>query len=296
MPNSYCMLSSKTRKVVNSALLYIGMLLFCTNSLLVSADEALHADEENLYKGDKMGMGVGFGIVKFNSNAKVTDKTTGRSIFIDVEGNLGLPEISHINTIYGAYRFDPKHSVLFGYFGVNRVSNLIGVDKDFGAIKVEGSLSIADRTRFYYLSYGYKLYYDSRSHVTLVAGLNGMDLRYDIEANGQITVGDNIFISQKLLNANVFAPLPLLGLNFGFSFTPKWRVSVKNSLIFGSYNETSAKVLQSSMNVLYKANKHVGVLMGLTYFNASINVDDENELSEIFYGYNGGFIGMHFGF
>ena len=294
---SYYAVSLKMMKVVSSVLVYIGMLLFCTNSLLVSADEALHADDANLYKGKKMAIGVGFGIVRFDSNAKVTDKASGQSIFIDAEGNLGLPEFSHINTIYGAYKFNQNHSLLFGYFSVNRVSNLINVDKNFDdIITVKGKLDISDKTRFYYLSYGYKLFRDDRSHVTLVAGLNGMDFRYVIDASGQVIVGGNIAEGQRLLDANVFAPLPLLGLNLGFSFTPKWSVSVKNSLIGGSYNDISARVLQSSMNVLYKVNNHVGILMGLTYFKAAVTIDDETKVTDVSYDYDGAFIGMHFGF
>jgi len=34
----------------------------------------------------------------------------------------------------------------------------------------------------------------------------------------------------------------------------------------------------------------------MTYFNADVNIDDETELTEISYGYNGAFIGMHFAF
>ena len=297
VPASYYAMGSKMMKVVSSVLVCIGILLFCAKPPLVSADEALHKDDANLYNSKKFALGAGFGIVRFDTNAKVTDKASGSTRYIDVEGNLNLPEISHVNTLYGAYQFNQDHSMLFGYFSVNRTSNLLNVDKNFGdVIAIDANIDISDRTRFYYLSYGYKLFQDDRSAITLVAGINGMDLRYVIDASGQITIGGVTKSASSLLDANVFAPLPMIGLNFGFSFTPKWSLSTRISVVGGSFGDISASVLQTSINGRYKLANNIGILMGITYFNAAVTIDDETYMTDISYGYDGGFIGMHFGF
>jgi hypothetical protein len=36
--------------------------------------------------------------------------------------------------------------------------------------------------------------------------------------------------------------------------------------------------------------------MWITYFNAAVTIDDETDKTDVAYGYDGGFIGMHFGF
>jgi hypothetical protein len=36
--------------------------------------------------------------------------------------------------------------------------------------------------------------------------------------------------------------------------------------------------------------------MGITYFNAAVTIDDETDKTDVAYGYDVGFIGMHFGF
>jgi hypothetical protein len=274
-----------------------GVLLFSVATPLASANEGFHKDDANLYESNNFALGVGFGIVRFDTNVKVTDKTSGDTSFIDVEGNLDLPEISRVNTLYGAYQFNLKHSLFFGYFAVNRTSNLLNVSENFNdVIIVNANIDISDKSRFYYLSYGYNLFRDDRSDITLVVGINSIDLRYVIDASGQITVAGTTKSSDRLLDANVFAPLPMVGLNFGFSFTPKWSLATKILIVGGSCDDVSANVLQTSVNALYKFNENIGLLMGITYFNAAVTIDDETDKTDIAYGYDGGFIGMHFGF
>jgi hypothetical protein len=73
--------------------------------------------------------------------------------------------------------------------------------------------------------------------------LNALDLRLLFEASGQITIDNTTRSNAIVAEANVFAPLPLIGLNFGYSYTPKWRLSTRISLVVGSYDDISATVL-----------------------------------------------------
>ncbi|MFV9616807.1 MAG: hypothetical protein ACNYZG_12685, partial [Gammaproteobacteria bacterium] len=73
-------------------------------------------DKIELYNGYKFALGVGAAIVKFDTKIKFTNKQNGSSIFLDPEGNLDLPDTSHVTTIYGAYNFNQKHSIGFSFF------------------------------------------------------------------------------------------------------------------------------------------------------------------------------------
>jgi hypothetical protein len=272
-------------------------LLFGLGSTLLHAAAALHNDDVNLYDGDKFALGVAIGAVQFDTNAKVTDKQSGGSHYIDLEGNLDLPEVSRLNMLYGGYKFNKKHSLLFGYFAIDRHVSTVGVDKNYeDLIIVDANIEVSDNTQFYYLSYGYSLFYDDRSNVTLMAGINGIDLTLLAEASGSITVGGTTKSDAKVVEANIFAPLPLIGLNFRFSFTPKWSIRTKISLIGGTYEDVNASVLQTSISSGYRLSKHVVILLGITYFNAAVTVDDEAVKTDIGYGYTGVFAGMHFAF
>jgi hypothetical protein len=272
-------------------------LLFGPGSTLLHAGTALHSDDVNLYDGDKFALGVAIGAVYFDTNAKVTDKQSGTSVYLDLEGNLDLPELSRVNMFYGGYRFNQRHALLFGYFAINRQVSSVDVDKNFDdLIIVNAKLDISDKTQFYYLSYGYSLFYDDRSSVILVAGINGMDLSLLAEASGSITIGGTTKSDAKIVEANIFAPLPLIGVNFKFSITPKWSLRTKISLVGGTYQDVSASVLQTSINTGYRLSKHIALLLGMTYFNAAVTIDDEALKTDIGYGYSGVFAGMHFTF
>ena len=282
-------------RVVSRAL----RLVVCLLPLLpggVAANTTSPWDYTTVYESTAFSLGVGAGIVQFDTNVKISEEGE-RSRFIDLEGNLGLPDDDNVRTIYGAYRFNDKHSIVFGYFSINRESNFLSIDESFGDIVlVSATVDILDESEFYNISYGYNLYRDDRSSVTFIAGLNNLDLKLSAEATGQITIGSETVTGTEVADADIFAPLPLLGFNLGFSFTPKWSVTTRFSLVSGSYQETSATLWQVSVNSLYRFNDHLGGLLGLTYFDASVDIDDDDELTEVVYRYNGAFIGLHLGF
>jgi hypothetical protein len=116
------------------------------------------------------------------------------------------------------------------------------------------------------------------------------------QAEGQITE-DGVTRSGSILEeANVFAPLPLIGLDFWYSFTPRWGMSTRVAFVAGSYEDVSASVLQTAINAQYKFTDHVGLVFGLAYFDADVVIEDAAEKINVAYGYDGGFIGMHFMF
>jgi len=70
----------------------------------------------DLFRSEKFALGIGLAVVKFDTKMKFTDKQSGDKVFIDPEGNLDLPEVSRVTTLYGIYNFNSKHSVGFSFF------------------------------------------------------------------------------------------------------------------------------------------------------------------------------------
>jgi hypothetical protein len=273
---------------------YIILLLM----IALPTAHAVNETEKELINIDSFALGIGAAIVKFDTKLKFTDKTrsTFDSIFIDPEGTLGLPEASSVTTFYGAWNINPKHSIGFSYFSVNRESSLFNIDETLEDIRIEGDAKLTDATNFYRLNYGYTLFNDNRSKVKLHAGIYGLDLKYVFEAQGQIT-RDGVTTSGLIKEeAKVFAPLPLIGLDLWYSFTPKWGINTKIAFVAGSYEDVSAGVLQTSINAQYRFTEHIGLAFGLAYFDADVVIEDDVDKKEIAYGYDGGFVGMHFVF
>ena len=251
-------------------------------------------DKIELYNGNKFALGVGAAIVKFDTKIKITNKQNGTRIFLDPEGNLDLPDTSSVTTIYGAYNFNQKHSIGFSYFSVNRESSVFSFDKTFEDIRVVGDATMSDATSFYSLDYGYTLFNDDRSQIKLLAGIYSLDLKYVFKADGDITI-DGVTTSGSILEeADIFAPLPLVGLDFWFSFTPKWSMETSVGFVAGRYKDLSALVVQVGINAQYKFSRHIGGVIGLTNFAADVVIEDNIEKQEISYAYNGLFMGVHF--
>ena len=267
--------------------------------LLMLAVPAVHADsetEQELYSSNRFAIGIGAAIVKFDTKLKFTDKKriTFNSIFIDPEGTLDLPETSSVTTFYGVWSINPRHSIFLSYFSVNRESSLFNVDETFEDVRVQGNAKITDATNFYRFGYGYTLFNDYRSKIKLHAGIYGLDLKYVFEAQGQLTRDGVTETGSIQEEAKVFAPLPLIGLDFWYAFTPKWGLATKVAFVAGSYEDVSAGVLQTSLNAIYEITDHVGLAFGLAYFDADVTIEDDVEKTEIAYGYDGGFVGVHF--
>ncbi len=268
--------------------------------LFLAVITASHAhaepDKIELHKGYKFALGVGAAIVRFDTKIKIRDKKSGKSVFLDPEGNLDLPEISSVTTIYGSYNFNQKHKIGFSFFSVNRESSIFSFDKTFEDIRVVGDATISDTTNFYMLDYGYTLFNDDRSQIKLLVGIYSLDLKYVFEAKGDITI-DGVTTSGSILeDANVFAPLPLVGLDFWFSFTPKWSMATQVSFVAGAFDDVSAVVVQTGINAQYKFNKNIGGVIGLTSFAADVVIEDNIEKQNISYAYDGLFMGLHFVF
>ena len=104
-------------------------LFLVISSLLLS--EIVGAVEFSDKSEKHAGIGAGFGIVKFDTNFKFTNKTTGDSVFVDAEGTLDLPEISNVNTIYAAYSFNKRHSIGFAHFRIDREATLFEANLNF---------------------------------------------------------------------------------------------------------------------------------------------------------------------
>lgn len=254
------------------------------------------ADKLDLYGGYKFALGVGAAIVNFDTKLKFTDKQNGQRVFLDPEGNLDLPDTSSVTAIYGSYNFNPKHNIGFSYFSVNRESSVFGFDKTFEDIRVVGDATLSDSTKFFQLDYGYTLFNDDRSKINLLVGISMLDLKYVFTADGNITVDGVTTPGSILEEADVFAPLPLIGLDFWFSFTPKWSMATTVAFVAGKYEDVSAVVVKTGINARYKFSKRIGGVIGLTSFSADVEIEDNINKQEISYAYDGLFMGLHFVF
>ena len=268
-------------------------LRWAVTSLLLLVPALSMAEDYQLIKSKETGLGVGFALARFNTNIKFEDKQTGQSIFIDAEGTLGLPDWDTIPVFYGGYRFSRKHGIGFSYFQVKRESSLFDIDETLGEVYINGQIMFSDDTRFYNLYYANTLFEDDRSRVQGNIGINVLDLRYAFEAEGTITYEDTTRTGSLQEETSITTPFPLFGFDFWYAFTPQWGINSKVSLIAGSYHDTRGWVVDTRINARYQFTKRLGAVFGIAYFDADIVIEDDLERTDVEYGYESAFLGLH---
>ena len=271
----------------------ISLVCLVLLGIALSASNASWAQESVEMQKGKFALGVGYALARFDTKIKFKDKQSGISVFVDGEGTLGLPETDVLPVLYGAYRFTNKHMMGFSYFKVKRESTLLDFDDTVDDITITGRVTLTDNTSFYNVFYGYSLYEDDRSRVQGLIGINGLDLKYSLEANGTITYPDTSTTASYEEEASVLAPLPLLGLQFWYAFTPEWSIDTKVSFVAGQYQDIKAWVVNTGITSRYQFNESVGGLLGLAYFDAEVTIEDSEERTDVNYGYEGLFLGLH---
>lgn len=258
---------------------------------------AAWAAEEPELQENRFSLGVGFARVRFDTNFKFTDKDTGRDAFVDAEGTLGLPEKENIPVVFGRYRFSKKHALGFSAFRVRRESTLFADELNLGNFTITGEATLSDETSFYYLNYTYTFMQDERSRVFGSIGMYGLDLDYRLDLMGEILYkGVPLASDSYSRNASVFAPLPMVGLDAVFALTPRWSLATRITLVGGKYQDVSALVLDTAVRARYAFSKHIGLILGIKYFNADITIDKSDTKTEVSYGFDGIFIGVGMGF
>ena len=240
-----------------------------------------------------IGIGVGYSVVRFDASVRYLDKQQDRVIYLDAEGNLGLPRSDTIPVVYGVYRFSADDALGFAYFQVRRESELFAFDETLGNVRITGRARFQDQTRFFSLYYANTWYEDERSRVQGYIGLNTLDIRYLFDAEGTIAFPDGSTQARLEEEAGVTAPLPLFGLSFWFAFTPQWSISSDISLITGEYQGVAATVISTGLNARYRFSRYFGGVLGISYFDADVVIEDDETRTDVIYGFDGIYLGLH---
>jgi hypothetical protein len=242
-------------------------------------------------------LGLAAGYFIFDTNFNFVDQSSGRNLFVDGEGTLGLPETQLTPMIYGVYRPSRRHGFGFSYFGIRRETTLLAIDENLGDINVTGGVFLSDRTRFLTLSYNLTIFEDDRAMIFASFGINAIDLRYQVVAEGDITVGGQLVRDGRYEEVvSQLAPLPMIGIDAWFAVTPKWAIGSKLSLVAGKYENISGAAFEALVRTRYSFNRRIGAVFGVNYFDAALNIDKEDVRTEVRYGFDGVFAGVDLSF
>lgn len=242
-----------------------------------------HAEEIQKYTPwETYGLSAGYFLSNLNTSLRIG---AGIGVDVDAEDLLDLDSSSNVFRISGLWRFSDnrKHRLDLSWFAFNRNGSK-NIDQDIEIENRAGdTITIDAGTRvdaffdidIYQVAYSYSFLQDDRLDLAAGLGLYVMPVDYGIRATGLVAQeGEQDFI----------APLPTIGLRLDIAVTPKWYFRGGTQLFYLEQGQFRGSLLATHGSIEYKPWKHVGIGLGLDFFNLSVEAQDEDYPSIDFRG------------
>ena len=138
---------------------------------------------------------------------------------------------------------------------------------------------------------------DARAFVFASFGIKAIDLEYQFDAIGAVSFKGEVIESGRYSKTiEQFAPIPLAGVDAWFALTDKWSFGARAAFVAGEVSDVRAVIIESSIRAKYDFNQHVGLIMGINYFDGDITINQTDLKTEINYGFEGLILGLDVGF
>ena len=261
--------------------------------------QQLHAQSAPTLDDDlnrELVLGIAASVNRFDSSYSVIDSGS-LPITIDGESDFGLDESVVSGMLYGSWRINAKHGLGMQLFRINRQGSNLALDENFGELNVNGVVTLSDQSKFYYANYSYTFKEDESIWIKGLIGLYTLDLDMAVRAEGEIAIGGMPIASGIYEDSvNTTVPAPMFGFQFWSRASEKWRLGARFAMVGGTYGDYSAQVFQADISARYKFSDAFGLITGVNYFDADIDIRKGTETTEIKYGYSGFYLGLDFTF
>lgn len=268
------MLFNKPNKTKFSILSIIFTLFFCS----LSSGNILAAERE-VKELDRFKLNLGAFIPYFNSNLRVDSKTLGQGDDLELEDRLGLDENITEFRVDGYYRFFERHRLQFGYYKLSRSATAQLIPPfQFGDIDFDGLQVITDTdVKIYEASYMYSFLQNDNLELAGTLGAQTVDIDMSISGNGGLATE----------SASVVGPLPVIGLDLVYKFTPDLHFTTRAQFFTLEFEEYDGTLIDFRASLEYMLFENFGLGVGYNIFNFNVEVDGSKLLGDVDYKFQG---------
>ena len=209
---------------------------------------------------------------------------------VDLESDLGLADRDALFTAGAGMHIGDRHYLDLLYFNLARDANHpIDVDIDFGDQDYAAQLNLNTffDTEVIRLSYGYALISNDRHRLLAQFGAHftkvsvGMRLSSDREVSAE---------------ASSDVPLPVLGLDYSYSMTPRLRLDLRAQMFRLEFDDTDGALDNLTASVAYAFAPQVTAFAGYNYYSMNVDTADDHWNGSFDFSYQGPWIGFAVGF
>jgi hypothetical protein len=199
---------------------------------------------------------------------RVDESPTLPGTQIDAERDLGLDDFQLLPQVELTLLPGERHLLRISAFAMHRSAEKV-IDKPISfddqdylvGERVDSRLNLT----MFGLTYGYRLLVRQRGELSATLGVQVAD----VEANAVVR-------SRVVREAESgVAPLPLIGLEGRYDFTPRWAVEARAQYLQVNVSQVDGSILDARLAVTWRLNPYLAV--GLGYRTFQIDVDSQDE-------------------
>jgi hypothetical protein len=187
---------------------------------------------------------------------------------IDAEDDLGLDDFRLLPQVELTLMPGERHLVRLSAFAIHRSAGK-NIEKDisfdnedyFVSERVDSRLDVA----MFGLTYGYRVLAHQRSEISATLGVQIAD----VEANA--VVRSRVVRESE----SGVAPLPLIGVEGRFDFTPRWSAEWRAQYLTLNVSDVDGSILDARLALDWRLNPYL--VLGLGYRTFQIDVDSKDE-------------------
>lgn len=202
------------------------------------------------------------------TDLRVDESPTEPGTEINAEDDLGLEDFQLLPQVEITLLPGEHHLVRLSAFAIHRsaqkqIEKEISFDNEDYLVneRVDSLLNIT----MFGLTYGYRFLVHQRAEISATIGVQIAD----VEANA--VVRSRVVRESE----SGVAPLPLLGVEGRFDFTPSWAVEARAQYLTVDISQVDGSILDARLAVTWRLNPYLA--LGLGYRTFQIDVDSQDE-------------------
>lgn len=242
---------------------------------------AIHAKEIKSFEDTKAKISIGYFLPRMNTELRLdpANPALPPGSPIDMEGDLGLDRDLSLARLDGYYRLGRKHRIGFGYFTLERAAQR-AIDKKitYGDTTYLINTLIESKLKntITQIGYMYSLRQTDRFEVSGTFGIHWLDIQSRISG-----------ATVETSSSNIAGPLPLIGFDLDYAFTPRWIISLRGMVFSYKVDPFDGNLTDLRGSLEYFFLNNVGVGIGVNRFDLDLKYTDNGRVGDFSWGYDG---------
>ena len=246
----------------------IGTLILGTIVLITPL--AVVAQEE--YEDDEQRFSYRVGaqlFTSFSSRLRIDSETLGRGTEFSVENDLSVEESFQILRLDGVYRFGRRHSIAASFYDIQRDgARTISRDIQYGdeTFPIDSAVASSFDQSIIKLAYRYQFMNRPRLDMAASFGLHTLQVEQSLRTTNGLLAA----------SSSADAPLPVLGIQGSYRFTPKWRITGSAEWFDVQAGDLKGTFLDALVAVEHDTFEKVGFGFGFNRLELDVEAGDKN--------------------